>query len=273
MAESGAASGTVAAILEAVIAILGRGDLGASAKLAAVFEATLAQRIDAIARGVAPRLGATVLGGPFVGMAFDRAIAEGCLLPKLLGCYEAEIAPVVAGVGARGYDVIVNVGCAEGYYAVGLARLAPSARIVASDRNPRARAKCGEIARRNGVGDRVTVRDALAVEDWAAFAGQRVFVLCDIEGAEDALLDPVAAPALCGFDLLVEVHPDAGLVPEAFAARFASSHDADWYHPAARDPEAFPQLAGLSPLDRALVLVERLTPTPWVHLRRRGISP
>lgn len=53
---------------------------------------------------------------------------------------------------------------------------------------------------------------------WAPFAGHRVFVLCDIEGGEAAVLDPTVAPALRDFDLLVETHPEAGIDPAVLVA-------------------------------------------------------
>ena len=110
-------------------------------------------------------------------------------------------------------------------------------------------------------------------DDWREFAGLRAFVLCDIEGGEATLLDPAESPALCGFDLLVEVHPEAGVSPEDFAARFEPSHEVRWIHAGDRDPSAFPPLAALAPLDRMLALVERVTPTPWLHLRARRLNP
>lgn len=273
MAEGLGGATPAAFVLKAVIDILGRGDLGAPDKLTAVFEATLAHRMDTIARRVLDGSGDVVLGGPFAGMEFGRVTAEGCVIPKLLGCYEAELAPIILALPEAGYEVIVNVGSAEGYYAIGLAHLVPTVRVHAYDSNPEARRKCIDLARRNGVTDRVSVGERLDPSGWAEFAGRRVFVLCDIEGGEVDLLDPVAAPALRGFDMLVEVHPDAGIEPDEFAARFAASHAIDWIHPAARDAEAYPQLAALDPLDRVLALVERLTPTPWVHLTARRVSP
>src|SRR4051794_40351820 len=66
--------------------------------------------------------GPQVQTGPFAGLEFARASAEGCHVPKLLGCYERELHGLVEAAVADGYDDIVNIGCAEGYYAVGLAR-------------------------------------------------------------------------------------------------------------------------------------------------------
>ena len=47
-------------------------------------------------------------------------------------------------------------------------------------------------------------------------------MLCDIEGAERELLDPLAAPALLGIDMIVECHDGAA---KLLTDRFTSSHD------------------------------------------------
>jgi len=42
---------------------------------------------------------------------------------KLLGFYEQPLQPYIEQVIQTGYPTIINIGCAEGYYAVGLAHL------------------------------------------------------------------------------------------------------------------------------------------------------
>ena len=43
---------------------------------------------------------------------------EGALIPRLLGTYECELHPHLAALSAEGLDCVIDVGCAEGYYAV-----------------------------------------------------------------------------------------------------------------------------------------------------------
>jgi len=57
---------------------------------------------------------------------------------------------------------VITVGCAEGYYAVGLARLFPQAAIFAFDTDPKAQLICRQTASLNQVDDRVTVMGACA---------------------------------------------------------------------------------------------------------------
>src|SRR4051812_14244715 len=84
--------------------------------------ARLERQRTRINRAILERYGPVVLSGPFAGMAYVRQAAGSCLAPKLIGCYEAELHGVVARILRTGYTQIVDIGCAEGYYAVGLAR-------------------------------------------------------------------------------------------------------------------------------------------------------
>src|SRR5215207_138666 len=66
--------------------------------------------------------GLSVRRGPFAGMRYPReAVAATTVVPKLLGSFELELHPVLDEVLDRGCSTILNIGSAEGYYAVGLA--------------------------------------------------------------------------------------------------------------------------------------------------------
>lgn len=215
------------------------------------------------------RHGTKVMGGPFEGMDFVAQSAEGCHVPKLLGCYEEELHPFLAQLPAQGYEAIVDIGCAEGYYAVGLKRLVPAARMVACDIDPKARAACEALANKNGVD--VEIRGEFRHEDFAEFAGRRVLVWCDIEGAEVELLDPARAPALAGMDMVIELHPTPQGQAEALVLpRFAATHTIEVLQAQAHQPKLPPFLAQLGHLDQLLAQWEwRSAPTPWAILRAR----
>ncbi len=211
--------------------------------------------------------GSRVLAGPFAGMEFVERSAEGCHIPKLLGCYEEELHDFLYRLAFADYATVLNIGCAEGYYSVGIKRLLPQARVKAYDINPLAREACGGLALKNRV--EVEVGGEFRPEDFAAYAGQKVLVWCDIEGAELELLDPAKAPALAGFDIVVELHPTplghaANLVPR----RFADTHRIEIREAQGHRP-LFPDFLGqLGHLDQLLAQWEwRGVPTPWAILR------
>ena len=73
------------------------------------------------------------------------------LLPKLVGSYEAELVAVIGAVVAAHPPVVVDLGAAEGYYAVGLARALPNAEVHAFELDEQARRACQRLADLNGV--------------------------------------------------------------------------------------------------------------------------
>src|SRR6266851_9749367 len=104
-----------------------------------------------------------VQSGPFEGMRYlpelltSKKAIRYALLPKILGCYESQLHDVLRQVSGRNYHKVVNIGCAEGYYAVGLSLLLPDACVFAFDIDQDARFLCQGMARLNAVQDRVVV--------------------------------------------------------------------------------------------------------------------
>src|SRR4051794_5025833 len=82
----------------------------------------LAPIVDAYVR----REGLVVQGGPFRGMRYPRELAQ---VPKLTGAYELELHGALQEWITAEPAIVVDVGCSEGYYAVGLARALPGAPI------------------------------------------------------------------------------------------------------------------------------------------------
>lgn len=228
-------------------------------------------RYQLIDNTLVARSGNTVRTGPFAGMVYDVLASEGARVARVLGVYERSLVPVIEGIIARQVPVILDVGSAEGYYAVGLARRMPKTTVHARDINPRARALVAELAAKNGVADRVVVGGEVAHADFDLCRQQETVVICDIEGAEDQLMDPVAAPGLAHADILVEVHDvfRPGLT-DRIAARFEATHRVTRIG-RALDSAALPDWAEeLGDLDRLLMLWEwRGGPTPWLWMESR----
>jgi hypothetical protein len=165
----------------------------------------------------------------------------------------------------------VVIGMADGYYAVGLAMRMPNASVHAFDTNEEAHAFCREVAKLNNVPERVKVGGLFNGEDFARHpAGTLVF--CDIEGTEDALLDPDKYPALRKMDLIVELHecfqPD---IARKVRARFAASHDIAMVPHHGRDVELPKLFQTLGDLDQLLAVWEwRTGPTPRAVMTRKA---
>ena len=217
--------------------------------------------------------GTVVMQGPLAGMDFLSQSAEGCHIAKLLGCYEQPLQPFIEESIVNAYPKILNIGCAEGYYAVGMARRMPNTQVLAFDLNPNAQEVCTALSQKNSVADRVKVGVLFKPEDFANYANQKVLVLCDIEGAEKELLDPDLAPALKGMDIIVESHEC--LIPgitQLLTERFKDSHQItlvqdDGQRMLVSPPQWFNNLAHL---DQLLATWEwRSGATPWLVMKAR----
>lgn len=254
--------------LRAIRTLLDHPGLADRDKLHRVLRTAARYRSVLIANTLVRRGGRRVRSGPFAGMEMPERSAEGCYVPKLLGCYEEEIHPVIERIASRGYGQVVNIGCAEGYYAVGLARLLPGSRIWAFDIEEHARTACRDMAERNGVADRVTIEGEFRHADFDRYRAGDTVVICDIEGGELSLLDPETAPAVRGFDILVELH-NAFEAPfnREFVSRFEPTHEIAYIRPGKRDIDAYAELRNLEHLDQLLAFWEfRSGPTPWLFM-------
>jgi hypothetical protein len=185
------------------------------------------------------RTGGVVRQGPFKGMRYVANSVGSAYLPKLLGIYERELAPRIEQICAAKPALIVDVGAAEGYYAVGLALRNPQARMIAFETEENGRVALKQMARLNGV-PRLEIRGKCEPNDLqTALAGNAaVVVVCDVEGYEDKLLDLTSVSALRQASILVETHEF--VVPgitENLKCRFDRTHTVEqiWDEPRSRD--------------------------------------
>ena len=214
--------------------------------------------------------GCTVLEGPLRGLEFLDRSAEGCHVAKLLGCYEQPLHAFFENILAGKYRKIINIGCAEGYYAVGFAFAVKGLISLAYDIDPAARRACKALAEQNSVSDRVVIGGEFTASNFQAHAGRDVLVFCDVEGAEVDLLDPILAPSLAEMDLIVESHDCLRAdISELLTDRFSATHDveliADNGLRQLNEPPTW--FSKLSHLDQLLATWEwRSGPTPWLIL-------
>lgn len=169
-----------------------------------------------------------VLHGPYKGMIYTRH-GSSVQLPCLLGTYEMEIWPVIESLKTSKYDLVIDVGCAEGYHACGIASTA-GIKVDAYDTSDLSRRDCAEMVRLNDLGNLVTIKSFLTHEELQSrCANGRIFVFCDIDFAEAELLDLDRVPALAHADLLVETHGFRPGGPEdtlpLIRKRFERTHD------------------------------------------------
>jgi hypothetical protein len=219
-----------------------------------------------------------VMQGPFRGMRYIPMSAGSIALPKLLGTYERELNPAIEEICRAGCDRIVDIGAAEGYYAVGMALRNPGVPLTCFEMNPSERYYLRRMAACNGVLGRVVIAGECTPEalDDALVGAGRPVVICDCEGAEDVLLDPRRVPGLRRAWIVVEVHETmvAG-VEQRLRERFAPTHDIEAIRDRPRTPGDLP---GARDLDRdagldltedeaALAMDEHRSGADWLFLR------
>lgn len=242
------------------------------ARLNAALRQLAKWRSQVIANTVAQRDGPVISHGPFAGMIYAVDASEGAYIARRMGCYEASLHPVIETIVARAYPLVIDIGCAEGYYAVGLARRMPKAQVWARDADPKAQALCATLAAANAVTDRVQIGGLIDGAALSICTTQPTVIICDIEGAEGDLLNPETAPGLLTADILVEVHE--GMHPGLLAsltARFTHSHSISRIDRKLDDAALPAWMENLSDLDRLLALWEwRASPTPWLWMQTKS---
>jgi hypothetical protein len=171
-----------------------------------------------------------VVSGPFRGMPYAIVACASAHSAKLLGTYEKELHAIVSDIQREKFDRIIDIGAAEGYYAVGMARANsnehPGVQVIAYEGQELGRKLLREVAELNSVKsldirgfcDRAALNSDLS-------AAARTLIICDVEGYETELLDPAAIPALRDCSVLVELHDTPGTpISDIIRQRFSPSH-------------------------------------------------
>jgi hypothetical protein len=191
-----------------------------------------------LTRAYIERHGLEVRRGPLKGLSYppDLVGKVDALVPKLIGSYEAELHEPLERLLSPS---VVNIGSADGYYAVGLARL--GLRVRAFDPDRTGQETTLRLAEHNGV--TVTVSGAFKPETLRDLDDGTALIICDCEGCEANVLQP---DVLRDCNLIVELHdfvkPGLG---DQVVKRFSSTHDIEVIPQRPRDTSTFSEVEGL----------------------------
>jgi hypothetical protein len=193
--------------------------------------------------------------------------------PKLLGTYEMELASAIEAAIGRAPCRVIDIGAAEGYYAVGLALRLADAEVLAFEAHEVGRRLIRDLAAENRVSDRCEVHGVCTSELLGDVLqdGMLNLVICDVEGAEFSILDPYKVPALRRADMLVELHPWGHELPtERMRELFEKSHDIEEIRSRPRSEADLPSAARFSG-SPAAALMDEMRPCEmvWLWLRSR----
>lgn len=207
--------------------------------------------------------GMKVFAGPYRGMTLlrERSWATGDIPAKLIGSYEIEVQEALVELARLPHDAVVDIGCAEGFHAIGAAMITDRIPVYAYDTNPEAVRIVKLAAEANGVAERVEGRGLCDAAELARLAAQhpRLLLISDCEGYEKTLFtDPVAIAAVATSDLVIECHDFLDpTVTANIMLNLRQSHRIDIVYSGARDPNAVPFLRKIPDLWRWLVVQER----------------
>lgn len=216
-----------------------------------------------------------VLTGPFKGMRYFNRIVWGSIIPKWIGSYEEELHPIIDEISNSSYETIVDVGGAEGYYAVGLSLMFPSIPVYVFDIDPIARSRQFALAKINQ-SKNLIIRKSCSHESLSQTLCKKSLMICDIEGFELELLEPNLVPKLKYADILVEIHQFGSKSPvdvrDALISRFQESHSVTLIPSVLRDPKKYrelvPQLGRFSDAEIAGAIDEtRDCNQEWLWMR------
>ncbi|RBP48115.1 hypothetical protein DES53_101915 [Roseimicrobium gellanilyticum] len=207
----------------------------------------------------------TVLSGPFQGLPYlDEVGLWGPILPKWIGSYEDELHPFLERLFQSPPSVIVDVGAAEGYYAVLLAARLPDTVVHAFDIDPFARRAQARLARLNQISN-LRINLLCTFEELGKLLGpakSKGLLFCDIEGGETFLIDPMKCPALRDSVIVVELHETKDSPGEStrnlLQSRFQDSHDIEYVSHAPKSIPHYLEITRnvLSPADLSTALNE-----------------
>ena len=246
-----------------------------SGPIEAIEKALTKQYRKRVARRVFAALGGTVAHGAFAGLVLARSshLSPSDLALKALGLYEAEVVDVLTSLGRT--KTFVDLGAGDGFYPIALTRFGFADRALAFELQAEGRAAIRANAEANGVAERIGIFGAAGADLAATLKAEAVdpaslVLLCDIEGAEYAVIDDALLEVLSPAHLVVELHPfavaDGAAREAAWLASVSRTHEVSLFTQAPRDWRGIAELEALGDYERALVMCEgRKAPQRWLH--------
>lgn len=200
-----------------------------------------------------------VRNGPFKDMIYPELSSVGSeLAPKIIGSYEEELLPVIQYFLSQSYSDVIDIGCAEGYYVVGLALKMKTSKIHAYDIDPLALSLCMEMAKLNKVESKITFNKFCSPQTLSSFKfGGKGLIICDCEGYEKILFNLENIENLKNCDILIELHDNkVDGVTSTLLPILSKYHEVTMIKSTKKDPKKFPELARFTPVEQTLILSE-----------------
>lgn len=241
-----------------------------------------ASRVDHITKAKTQRLIALadeifadkiICNGPFKGLKFSStASLASSSYAKLLGSYESEIHPFINNVLQKKYGMVINIGCDDGYYALGFAKFMPGTPVKAYDINKAALMKAGDLSVENELQHQISFLGGFFNSDIEKLDEHlKTLFIVDCEGEEISIFTKLNVHKLINADLIIELH--INLYPELedyFRDIFTATHQIKIVNSLDDHLKAlqysYPQINGLDYELRRFITQEREVFMQWMLL-------
>ena len=174
---------------------------------------------------------------------------------------------------SKSQDLLVDIGSADGYFAVGAMRANLFGSCICFERSEKGRAVLSENAKANKVADRLSILDAATPASLrsAIPSGRSGVILCDIEGAEFSVLDEDVLRHFAQMHVIIELHDflieDGPAQRDALVQRAEQVFTVEYLKRTAPPIYDFPELKAFDDNHRLLAFSEgRDTETDWLVL-------
>ena len=216
-----------------------------------------------------------VLNGPFSGMKYPSLKSFGSVIfPKLLGSYEKEIEVFINYIKNQDYKNIIDIGCAEGYYAVGLGMKLKKAKVLAFDTDKYAQKQCKKLAKLNNV--EININGLFTKALYEKYTqNKKSLIIMDCEGYEKNLIDNEIASKHQNCDFLIEAHDFIDIsITDHILNAFRMTHKIEIIESIDDISKAysyeFKELSGMSLLEKKQLLSEyRPTTMRWIFAKSK----
>ena len=186
-----------------------------------------------------------VQDGPFRGMKYKCDSIWSSQYPKLIGSYEFELQEIIRYLLQKKFDTMINVGAAEGYYAVGWALACENSKIIAVDPLVAAQRELSSMAKQNNINDRIIIRTWVSTARLSSWIKGKTLILMDCEGSEIGYLNHEQCKKLISTDVLVEIHDfyDHPNIGKQLVKRFIPTHRINFIYQEKRNHSDFPTIS------------------------------
>lgn len=167
-----------------------------------------------------------IQSGPFKGIKYYSEKRALDALPKIVGTYELELFPVIDRLLTKQYDLVLDVGSAEGYYVIGFAKKWPKTKIIAYDNDHNVRKELVKMLEINNVNELVEVKEFCDEKELLSLPENiRALIISDCEGYEIELFQSKIIKYLKNCDFLIEAHDGyKKIISRTLISRFKHTH-------------------------------------------------